>query len=99
MNVIGADALIFGVDDVGGCTQYLTDYGLRPVGVNAAGGRFEALDGTSVVIKHKDDITLPPPLGTASMLRKTLYGVQDKATLASIGTQVAKDLAAGQLPG
>jgi catechol 2,3-dioxygenase-like lactoylglutathione lyase family enzyme len=98
MNVIGPDALVFGVDDVGGCTQYLTDYGLRPVGVNAAGGRFEALDGTSVVIKHKDDITLPPPLGTASMLRKTLYGVLDKATLASIATELAKDRTVRHLP-
>ena len=49
MNIIGPDALVFGVDDVGACTRYLTDYGLRPVGVDAAGGRFEALDGTSVV--------------------------------------------------
>jgi catechol 2,3-dioxygenase-like lactoylglutathione lyase family enzyme len=98
MNVIGPDALIFGVDDVGGCTQYLTDYGLRPVGVDGAGGRFEALDGTSVVIRHKDDTTLPPPLGTASMLRKTLYGVQDKATLASIATELAKDRAVRHLP-
>jgi len=98
MNVIGPDALVFGVDDVGGSTQYLTDYGLRPVGVDAAGGRFEALDGTAVVIKHKDDTTLPPPLGTASMLRKTLYGVQDKATLASIATELGKDRAVRELP-
>ncbi len=98
MNVIGPDALVFGVDDVGGSTQYLTDYGLRPVGIDAAGGRFEALDGTSVVIKHKDDATLPPPLGTASMLRKTLYGVQDKATLASIAAELDKDRAVRHLP-
>jgi catechol 2,3-dioxygenase-like lactoylglutathione lyase family enzyme len=98
MNVIGPDALVFGVDDVGGSTQYLTDYGLRPVGVDAAGGRFEALDGTSVVIRHKDDATLPPPLGTANMLRKTLYGVQDQATLASIAAELDKDRAVRHLP-
>ena len=46
MKIIGPDALIFGVDDVGACARYLTDYGLRPVDVDAAGGRFEALDGT-----------------------------------------------------
>jgi catechol 2,3-dioxygenase-like lactoylglutathione lyase family enzyme len=98
MKIIGPDALVFGVDDVAACTQYLTDYGLEGVGVTAGGGRFEALDGTSVVIKHKDDITLPPPLGTASMLRKTLYGVEDKATLASIATELGKDRAVRHLP-
>ena len=98
MNIIGPDSLVFGVDDVAGSTQYLTDYGLQPVGVDAAGGRFEALDGTSIVIRHKDDTTLPPPLGTASMLRKTLYGVHDQATLASIAVELGKDRAVRHLP-
>ncbi len=91
MNILGPDALIFGVDDVGACTRYLTDYGLRPVGVDASGGSFEALDGTSVLIKHKDDAALPPPLGTASMLRKTVYGVNDRDTLGTIAAELAKD--------
>ena len=34
MNIIGPDALVFGVDDVAACAQYLTDYGLKPVGVD-----------------------------------------------------------------
>ena len=50
MKIIGPDALVFGVDDVPACTQYLIDYGLKPVGVDANGGRFEALDGTAIVI-------------------------------------------------
>ena len=54
---------MFGVDDVAASVQYLTDYGLKPVNVNAAGGTFEALDGTAVVIRHKDDPSLPALLG------------------------------------
>ena len=72
MNIIGPDSLVFGVDDVDACTQYFTDYGLEPVG----DGRFEALDGTSVVIKPKDDESLPAALETGSMLRKTVAGRQ-----------------------
>jgi catechol 2,3-dioxygenase-like lactoylglutathione lyase family enzyme len=98
MNIIGPDSLVFGVDDVCGSTQYLTDYGLRPVGVDAAGGCFAALDGTSIVIRHKDDTELPAPLGTTSMLRKTLYGVRDKATLASIAAELGKDRDVRHLP-
>ena len=50
MNIIGPDALVFGVDDVAACAQYLIDYGLTPFGADARGGRFEALDGTAIVI-------------------------------------------------
>ena len=71
MNIIGPDALVFGVDDLAACSQYLTDYGLTPVEQTAQGGRFEALDGTAVEVRAKDDPALPPALGTASMLRET----------------------------
>src|SRR5206468_9832089 len=87
MNIIGPDALVFGVDDVTACTQYLADYGLKPVG----GGRFEALDGTAIVLAHKDDPALPASLGTASMLRKTIYGVADRAALDAIATELLRD--------
>ena len=79
MNIIGLDALVFGVDDVAATTQYLTDFGLTPVGVSAAGGRFEALDGTALVIARKDDPALPPPMDTATQLRKIVFGVRDEA--------------------
>lgn len=91
MNIIGPDALVFGVDDVAACTQYLTDYGLHPVGVTEAGGRFEALDGTAIIVAHKDDVTLPASLATASMLRKTIYGVADGAALEAIAQELGKD--------
>jgi catechol 2,3-dioxygenase-like lactoylglutathione lyase family enzyme len=91
MNIIGPDALVFGVDDVAACAQYLTDYGLKPVGANAAGGRFEALDGTAIVLAHKDDVTLPASLGTSSMLRKTIYGVADEQALAAIADELGRD--------
>ena len=91
MNIIGPDSLIFGVDDVGACSQYLTDYGLKPVGVTETGGTFEGLDGTSVTIRGTHDTSLPPPLGTASMLRKTTYGVADSSVLAAVGAELRKD--------
>ncbi|MBA2960490.1 MULTISPECIES: VOC family protein [Ramlibacter] len=93
MNIIGPDALVFGVDDIAACAQYLTEYGLQPVG----GGRFEALDGTAIVIAAKDDATLPAGLGTASMLRKTIYGCADQATVDAIAQELRKDRDVKQL--
>ena len=91
MRILGPDALVFGVDDIPACAQYLTDYGLTPVGVDAHGGKFEALDGTAIHVRRKDDPTLPKAFETASMLRETVYGVADDATLAAIAAELATD--------
>lgn len=91
MNIIGPDALVFGVDDMAACAQYLTDYGLRPVGVSEAGGSFEALDGTAVVLRRAEDPSLPPPIGRAPSLRETVYGVGDVETLELIAAELRKD--------
>jgi hypothetical protein len=89
---------VFGVDDVAACQQFLIDYGLRPVDASARGGRFVALDGTGVEIRHKDDRELPPPLGTASALRQTIYGVADEATLQAAARELGKDREVTRLP-
>jgi catechol 2,3-dioxygenase-like lactoylglutathione lyase family enzyme len=91
MNIIGPDALVFGVDDIAATAQYLTDYGLTAVNADARGGRFETLDGTAIIIKAKDDATLPAPLATGNSLRKTIYGVADAATVEAIATELGKD--------
>ncbi len=87
MNIIGPDALVFGVDDLAACRQYLIDYGLKDAGAD----RFEALDGTAVVVRAKDDPALPPAMGTASMLRETVYGVADVQTLDALEAELRRD--------
>ncbi|MHA4871870.1 VOC family protein [Duganella sp. PWIR1] len=89
MNIIGLDALVFGVDDMAAARQYLGDYGLAPAA--AAGDRFEALDGTAIVIAEKDDPSLPPALDNGNALRKTIYGVADAATVEAIAAELGKD--------
>lgn len=91
MNIIGLDTLVFGADDVAASTRFLTDYGLTPVGVDATGGRFEALDGTGIVVRALDDASPPPALATGNMLRKMVYGVADQATLEAIAAELGKD--------
>jgi len=91
MNIIGPDCLVFGVDNVEACAQYLTDFGLTPVGVDEKGGFFEALDGTGILIRHRDDPSLPPPLPTSTMLRQQIYGVKDAADLDAIEAELSRD--------
>lgn len=87
MNIIGPDTLVFGVEDTVSCCQFLLDYGLTQVSEK----RFEALDGTGVVVVEKDDGSIPEPLPTGSTLRKTIYGVADQDTLDAIAGELGKD--------
>lgn len=91
MNIIGLDALIFGVDDIQACTDCLRDYGLEPVAVSSEGGRFEALDGTAVIIRRADDPGLPAAIGPAPSIRETVYGVASSADLDAIEDELARD--------
>lgn len=92
MNIVGPDYLVFGVDDVAACTEYLTAFGLIPVDVSPEkGGLFEALDGTGVIIRRRDDPDLPEPLPTGNMLRQQVYGVVAASDLDEIAAELSKD--------
>lgn len=87
MNILGPDYLVFGVDDMAGCRQFLLDYGLK----ETRDGYFQALDGTGVLLRERDDPTLPAALASGSQLRETVYGVADESTLAAIAAELHKD--------
>jgi hypothetical protein len=91
MNIIGPDYLVFGVGDVAACCEYLAAFGLKPTDVTAAGGLFEALDGTGIIIRHTSDPSLPPPLPTSNMLRQQVYGVRSAEDLDAIEAELSRD--------
>lgn len=91
MKIIGPEDLVFGVDNIEACRQYLTDYGLAEVALNDGGYRFEALDGTAMTIRARDDASLPPPLPTGNMLRQTVWGCEDQASVDAIADELGRD--------
>lgn len=91
MKIIGPDVLVFGVDDLQGSKSYLTDYGLSETQQDETGWLFEALDGTGILIRHKDDPKLPPALKSGNLLRQQIYGVVDADTLDQIETELSSD--------
>jgi catechol 2,3-dioxygenase-like lactoylglutathione lyase family enzyme len=91
MQIFGPDTLVFGVDDVAACNQCLKDYGLVEVEASATHGVFEALDGTSVGLRHDSDPALPPAIGKSPNIREVIYGVKDAEALAHIKAELARD--------
>ena len=95
MNIIGLDALVFAVDDLAGGAQYLRDYGLTDVG----GGRFEAIDGTAIVLVDEKDPSLPAPPAPGCRLRRTVMGVAGRADIAAIAAELRRDREVRELTG
>jgi len=91
MNIIGPDFLVFGVDDLTACVEYFIDYGLNVAEQNELGATLVALDGTGVILRHRDDPSLPPALATGSTLRQQVYGVKSAEVLDAIETELGKD--------
>jgi catechol 2,3-dioxygenase-like lactoylglutathione lyase family enzyme len=91
MNIVGLEELVFGVEDLNGCSQYLIDYGLEQIKNGSEGVRFEALDGTAVVLFPADSKQLPKTELTNCQLRKTVMGVADSETLDAIAKELSKD--------
>lgn len=80
MNIIGLDALVFGVDDIQACADCLRDYGLAAIELSEEGGRFEALDGTAIIIRRHDDPALPPLWGRHLPFAKQSMGSGPRPT-------------------
>lgn len=91
MNIIGPDALVFGVDDLAVAGKFMTDFGLQPAGTLAGGQLFATADGTGIVICRSDDPALPAPLSPTNKLRKIIYGVADEGSLEQIAAELGKD--------
>ncbi|MDE3175234.1 MAG: VOC family protein [Pseudomonadota bacterium] len=89
MRITGLETLVFGVDDVAAAARYLTDYGLTPAPDSS--GRFEALDGTAIVIAQAGDPQLAAPPAPGCRLRKTVMGVADAAALEDVAAELSRD--------
>ena len=74
MNITGIETLVFGVEDMAGCSQYLLDYGLERATDHPH--HYVALDGAGVELFAADADHLPPAPNGCQM-RKCVMGVAD----------------------
>lgn len=91
MEILGLESLVFGAEDMDASRSYLVDYGLDARDAGAAGGTYEAADGTSVVIRRASDSSLPFANAPSPNIRETIYGVPNQAVLEEIGAELTKD--------
>ena len=75
--ITGIDAITYGVEDVGLCRRFFQDWGLK----EKQPDHFETLNGCEVILRHKDDPSLPPAMEAGSTLREVLWGTDGSKDL------------------
>ena len=91
MNIIGLETLVFSVDDLDACHDFLLDYGLTCINPGDSTRRYEALDGTGVVIFEGQSDQYPAAALPSPCLVETVYAVAQAEDLDAIRIELEKD--------
>ena len=87
--ITGIDKVVYGVEDIGECARFFTDWGLSSAGEADGGARFETVDGGEVELRPADDPSLPPAFEAGSTLRRLVWGVENEAELDALRERLA----------
>lgn len=71
MSILGIDAVVFGVADLAEAARFCRDWGLT----EHAPTHFTTRDGGEVILRHKDDPTLPPAIEPGNTVREVVWGL------------------------
>lgn len=91
MPILGIESLVFGVDDVALCCRFWQDFGLTPVSIQPQQGVFAVASGSQVIVRAKDDPTLPPANFSGQGLREAVWGVDTAESLQALAAGLAVD--------
>jgi len=93
MTLLGVQSLVYGIDDLDTCTRFYEDFGLEVADRDSAMTRFQLAEGSSVILKHRDDPTLPPPFLADPGPREIIWGVDSQASVESVASDLQRDRA------
>ncbi|MEI8631756.1 hypothetical protein P4S72_05955 [Vibrio sp. PP-XX7] len=88
MNIVGLETIIFGVEDVAACANFLTDYGLIPVDVTEAGVLRHSM---GVVVLAHARRTLTSHQVLVMVVRCANCDGEDSDTIDAITAELSKD--------
>jgi hypothetical protein len=93
MPIMRVEEVIYGVEDLGLCTQFFGDVGLDVAAQSADAVSFRTPVNQFVHLRKIDDPSLPAPLVAGPNVREVVWGVNDAAGLDAIAAELAKDRA------
>ncbi len=93
MTLLGVQTLVYGVDDLDTCTRFYEDFGLELAKRESGMSRFELAEGSTVILRRRDDPGLPQPFLGEAGPREIIWGVDSQASLESVASDLGRDRA------
>ncbi len=91
MALLGIESLIYGVDDLEASLKFYDDFGLERAEQDGGGAVYRLPEGSSLLIRAKDDPRLPPPFLAGQGPREIIWGVDSAETLEQVAAELGRD--------
>ncbi|MBH3423587.1 MULTISPECIES: VOC family protein [Pseudomonas] len=91
MSIIGIESLVYGVDDIALCTQYLKDFGLALKRSDETEAVFELAEGSSVYVRSINDSRIPNSKQVGFGVREVIWGVDTQQALTALVQSLSQD--------
>src|SRR5580704_18171720 len=98
MPINGVQTAIFGVEDLELCNRFFTDFGLKVSSKTENSISYRLPEGSYVLLKRSNDISLPPAYNPGSGIREVIWGVDTQIALNEIEAELKKDRAVTKDP-
>ena len=88
MNFTGIEKIVHGVEDLTKCMQFYDDWGLAKISFDEKSALYKTMDGSEVLLCHKNDPELPPAIEEGSTIRHVVWGVKDRDSLTEVKNKI-----------
>ena len=90
--LVGLDSVVYGVDDLEAARRFYNDFGLETLERGESGATLTTQEGSTVVLRLRDDDTLPLAKEERSTVREMIWGLESREDLARLSTDLSIDL-------
>ncbi len=91
MPINGVQTAVFGVEDLELCSRFFTDFGLKESSKTESSISYRLPEGSYVLLKRSNDISLPPAYSPGSGIREVIWGVDTQTALDEIEAELKRD--------
>lgn len=91
MAIVGIESVVYAVEDLALCSRFWDDYGLTTLARTERESVFEVASGSRIIVRRRDDPSLPPAYFAGSGVRETVFGVDTSGSLEALVARVCVD--------
>ena len=91
MAITGVQSVVYGVEDLEKSIRFHRDFGLDAVSENGAAADFELADGSTILVRRKDDPSLPDDALSKPAVRELIWWVDSEEALDKLERNLAID--------